>query len=158
MLMVKGNIKNNAINGDGVITRSMSKKMVIEYDQISVNEKILIILINECLMQIANKKDSYEYEVDENEEDDDEWEDINTNMDYTQLNDLLKYSVQDEDEDDDEAAAEVDDVIDGINIPNKSSLQVIITFLKTITNTNEFKSNFNELPKDQQNDLINVLL
>ena len=158
MLMVKGNIKNNAINGDRVITRSMSKKMVIEYDQISVNEKILIILINECLMQIANKKDSYEYEVGENEEDDDEWEDINTNMDYTQLNDLLKYSVQDEDEDDDEAAAEVDDVIDGINIPNKSSLQVIITFLKTITNTNEFKSNFKELPKDQQNDLINVLL
>lgn len=160
MILVKGPIKTNPmLSGDRVITRSMSKKMTIEYELIPLYQKILTILTNECLMLISNQKESFENaDCDEDEDDDDEWEDVGTNVDYAQLNDLLKYSTENEDEDSEDDLPESDDIIDGIEITKKSNLQVIIGFLKTIAKSHEFETYFRTLSKDQQNDLINALL
>ncbi|KAL6938424.1 hypothetical protein ACO0OL_000964 [Hanseniaspora opuntiae] len=139
MILVKGSIKTNPmLSGDRVITRSMSKKMTIEYELIPLYEKILTILTNECLMLISNQKESFENaDCDEDEDDDDEWEDVGTNVDYAQLNDLLKYSTENEDEDLEDDLPESDDIIDGIEITKKSNLQVIIGFLKTIAKSHD---------------------
>lgn len=110
-------------------------------------------------MLISNQKESFENaDCDEDEDDDDEWEDVGTNVDYAQLNDLLKYSTENEDEDSEDDLPESDDIIDGIEITKKSNLQVIIGFLKTIAKSHEFETYFRTLSKDQQNDLINALL
>ncbi|SGZ39455.1 uncharacterized protein HGUI_01655 [Hanseniaspora guilliermondii] len=160
MILVKGPIKSNPLlSGDRVITRSMSKRMTIEYELIPLYQKILTILSNECLMLISNQKESFETVDCENEEDDDdEWEDVGTNVDYTQLNDLLKYSIENEEEYSEEDIPEDEDIIDGVEITKKSNLQVIIVFLKTIAQSHEFETYFKTLSKDQQNDLINALL
>lgn len=159
MVLVKGAIKTNPmLSGDRVITRSMSKKMTIDYELIPLYQKILTILTNECLTLISNQKESFVRADCDDEDDDDEWEDIDTNIDYAQLNDLLKYSTETEDEESEEDLPETFDIIDGVEITKKPNLQVIIGFLKTIAKSHEFETYFKTLSKDQQNDLINALL
>ncbi|OBA27123.1 hypothetical protein HANVADRAFT_2231, partial [Hanseniaspora valbyensis NRRL Y-1626] len=184
-LIVKGDVKRNALwDQDRVITRSMSKKIEIEYEKISLAEKILQVLSIEAVMQMISKNenddnannDEYEEEKDDEEEedeeeggddDDDGWEDIDDNLNYNQLNDLVKYSFKDDEEEEDDESEEADSYdtdIDDENmadfkVSNKSTLQIITVFLKMNINTSQFHHIYeNKLDQDQKTDLTNILL
>ena len=178
-LIVKGDVKGNALwDQDRVITRSMSKKIEIEYEKISLAEKILQILSIEAVMQMISKNENGDNanndEYEENGEDDDEeegddddgWEDIDDNLNYNQLNDLVKYSFKEEEEEEDqsEETDSYDTDIDDENmadfkVSNKSTLQIITAFLKMNINTSQFHHIYeNRLDQDQKADLTNILL
>lgn len=172
-LVVKGDIKSNEMwNQDRVITRSMSKKIKIEYEEITLAEKILGVLINESLVQMRSNENEDEDDysdggenVDEDDvEDEDGWEDIDDDMNYNQLNDLVKYTVRDDDDDYNDDNESVDTDIDDedmiwFKITSKNTLQIIIQFLKINVNTPQFRYFYdNKLDHEQRTALTNMLL
>ncbi|XBW35601.1 hypothetical protein QEN19_001175 [Hanseniaspora menglaensis] len=169
-LFVKGDVKSNDMwDQDRVITRSMSKKINIEYEEILLAEKILHVFISELLMQINSgdqeDEDAYEEEEDEGD-DEDAWEDIDENLNYNQLNDLVKFTANEKDDQDYEEANEddgnfnnEDDVLEGFQVPNKTSIYILIQFVKANVNTVAFRHIYDvKLNQEQRSALANALI